>query len=261
MLVKVFNNTNSLAQASADRAAGTIRGAIAERGRARIILATGTSQFAFLDALTRTNDLDWPKVEAFHLDEYIGIPATHPASFRKILQERVVQKTGIKHFYPIEGDSPDLPARIRELSRHLRSAQIDLAFIGIGENGHIAFNDPPADFDTEEAYKIVELDEACRRQQLGEGWFPNLSEVPTRAVSMTVRQIMKSRQIISVVPDRRKAQAVKNTLESKISPDIPASILRQHRDVTLYLDQDSASLLSGALRDALQKESEVTVQS
>lgn len=261
MLVKFFKDTNSLAQASAERAAGTIRRAIGEYGRARIILATGTSQFAFLDALTATADLDWAKVEAFHLDEYIGIPATHPASFRRILEERVVQKTRIKHFYAIEGDSPDLAAKIPEVSRHLQSAPIDVAFIGIGENGHIAFNDPPADFDTEEAYNIVELDEACRRQQMGEGWFQSLLEVPTRAVSMTVRQIMKSRQIISVVPDRRKAQAVKNTLESKISPNVPASILRRHPDVTVYLDQGSASLLSGAIRDALEKESEVTVQS
>lgn len=261
MLVKVFKETSSLADAAADQASGTIRRAIAERERARIILATGTSQFAFLDALTRTTDLDWSKVEAFHLDEYIGIPATHPASFRRILQERVVQKTGIRYFYPIEGDSVDLPAEIRAVSQLLKSAPIDLAFIGIGENGHVAFNDPPADFDAEEPYKIVELDEACRRQQMGEGWFPSLSQVPTRAVSMTVRQIMKSQQIISVVPDRRKAQAVKNTLESKISPRIPASILRQHPDVTLYLDQDSASLLGGAIRDGLEQKSEVTVES
>lgn len=261
MLVKLFKDTKSLGRTAADQAAGAIRQAIARRGRARVILATGTSQFEFLDALTAIPELDWAKVEAFHLDEYVGLPATHPASFRKILQDRVVQKTGIKRFYPIEGDSADLGGDILEVSQQLNSAPIDVAFIGIGENGHIAFNDPPADFETEEAYKIVELDEACRRQQMGEGWFPSVSDVPTRAVSMTPRQIMKSCQIISVVPDRRKAEAVKNTLQGKISPNVPASLLRRHPDVTLYLDQESASMLSGAVRDALEKKSEVSLES
>ncbi len=213
-------------------------------------MATGASQFGFLDALTKTADIDWAKVEAFHLDEYVGMPITHPASFRKILLERVVHKTGMKRFHMIEGDAADLSAAIRDVGKELTSAPIDVAFIGIGENGHVAFNDPPADFTTEEPYLIVELDEPCRRQQVGEGWFADLSEVPTRAISMSPRQIMKSREIVSVVPDQRKARAVKACLEGKISPMAPASILRQHPNTTIYLDQDSASMLSPAVRAA-----------
>jgi glucosamine-6-phosphate deaminase len=260
MLVKVFESGRSLAEAAARQAADTIRQAITQEGHARIILATGVSQFAFLEALTGTGDIDWSKVEAFHLDEYVGIAVTHRASFRKILLERVVQKTGMTKFHPIQGDADDLSGIIRELGEKLSSEPVDVAFIGIGENGHIAFNDPPADFETDEPYMIVELDEACRRQQVREGWFAAVSEVPKRAVSMTPRQILRSRHIIAVVPDRRKAQAVKATLESEISPMVPASILRRHADVTLYLDQDSASLLSPALRNALQKESKVVVE-
>ncbi len=247
MLLKIFENATLLAQTAADQARATIRRAIAERGGARIILATGTSQFAFLEALTSATGIDWPKVEAFHLDEYVGIPTTHPASFRKILLERVVRKTGLQ-FHPIEADAPNLDTAVREIGKQLTSAPVDLAFIGIGENGHIAFNDPPADFEIDEAYKIVELDEACRRQQVGEGWFSDISEVPARAISMTPRQILKARQIITVVPDLRKAQAVKAAVEREITPMIPASILRRHPDATVYLDYDSASLLSPATR-------------
>jgi|SRR5579864_9161617 len=247
MLLKIFENATLLAQTAADQARATIRSAIAERGGARIILATGTSQFAFLEALTSATGIDWPKVEAFHLDEYVGIPTTHPASFRKILLERVVRKTGLQ-FHPIEADAPNLDTAVREIGKQLTSAPVDLAFIGIGENGHIAFNDPPADFEIDEAYKIVELDEACRRQQVGEGWFSDISEVPARAISMTPRQILKARQIITVVPDLRKAQAVKAAVEREITPMIPASILRRHPDATVYLDYDSASLLSPATR-------------
>ncbi|HZQ96279.1 MAG TPA: glucosamine-6-phosphate deaminase [Candidatus Sulfotelmatobacter sp.] len=252
MLVKIFDEIHALAAAASEQAAGAIRRALAARGQARIILATGASQFAFLEALTNVPGLDWPKVEAFHLDEYVGMPATHRASFRKILLERVVQKTGITKFRAIEADAADLPAAISEISAQLTSAPIDVAFIGIGENGHIAFNDPPADFETEAPYKIVELDEACRRQQVGEGWFADIAEVPARAVSMTPKQILKSRQIIAVVPDSRKAQAVKATVESKISAIIPASILKRHPDVTLYLDQHSAALLAPQLRKQSQ---------
>ena len=247
MLLKIFENATLLAQTAADQARATIRSAIAERGGARIILATGTSQFAFLEALTSATGIDWPKVEAFHLDEYVGIPTTHPASFRKILLERVVRKTGLQ-FHPIEADAPNLDTAVREIGKQLTSAPVDLAFIGIGENGHIAFNDPPADFEIDEAYKIVELDEACRRQQVGEGWFSDISEVPARAISMTPRQILKARQIITVVPDLRKAHAVKAAVEREITPMIPASILRRHPDATVYLDYDSASLLSPATR-------------
>lgn len=261
MLVKIFQHGISLGQAASEQAASAIRDAIANRGRARITLATGTSQFQFLEALTRIEDIDWLRVEAFHLDEYVGISASHPASFRKILLERVVQKTGITKFHPIDGDAMDLPATLQEVGRELSSAPVDLAFIGIGENGHIAFNDPPADFSTKDPYIIVKLDEACRRQQVGEGWFADISAVPTQAISMTPRQILKARQIISVVPGKRKARAVAASLEGSIDPMVPASILRRHPDVTVYLDRDSASLLSPALGNALEKGSQVVVGS
>jgi glucosamine-6-phosphate deaminase len=188
--------------------------------------------------------IDWCKVEAFHLDEYVGLPVTHPASFRRFLLERVIHKTGIVKYHFVEGDAVDLPLTIREVSRQLTSAPIDLAFVGIGENGHIAFNDPPADFQTQEPYIVVELDEACRRQQVDEGWFSDMSQVPTRAISMSPRQILKAREIIAVVPDQRKAQAVKLCLDGEIRPMAPASILRRHANATIYLDRDSSSLLA-----------------
>jgi len=191
--------------------------------------------------------IDWNKVEAFHLDEYVGLPVTHPASFRKFLMERVIKKTGITKYHFVEGDAADLSLAIREVSTQVASAPIDLAFVGIGENGHIAFNDPPADFETEEPYIMVELDEACRRQQVGEGWFADISQVPTRAISMSPRQMLKAKEIISVVPDQRKAQAVKLCLEGEIRPMAPASILRRHPNTTVYLDRDSSSLLSGVV--------------
>jgi glucosamine-6-phosphate deaminase len=247
MLVRRFKDRAVLACTAAEQAAAVIRKAIAERGRCRIVLATGTSQFAFLEALTGTAGIDWKKVEAFHLDEYVGIPVTHAASFRRILLDRVISKTGIENYWFIPGDATDLAAAVREVGQQLTSAPIDVAFVGIGENGHIAFNDPPADFETEEPYLIVELDEACRRQQVGEGWFPDISQVPKRAVSMSVRQIMKSREIVAVVPDKRKAQAVKLCFEGEVSPMAPASILRRHPNVTVYLDGDSAALLSSEL--------------
>jgi glucosamine-6-phosphate deaminase len=205
MLVRLFEDSSSLARAAAEQAAGVIRKAIAERDRCRIVLATGTSQFAFLDALTSAPGIDWKKIEAFHLDEYVGIPMTHPASFRKILLDRVIHRCGIATYWFIEGDAADLAAALREAGRELISAPIDAAFVGIGENGHIAFNDPPADFETEEPYLVVELDEACRRQQLGEGWFAKIDDVPRRAISISPRQILKAAEIIAVVPDQRKA--------------------------------------------------------
>lgn len=266
MLIKVFQDKVSLSRAAAEQAAASIRRAIAERGRARIIAATGVSQFDFLDALTKAPGLDgpeieWAKVEAFHLDEYIGLPAAHPASFRKFLMERLARKTGIVNFHFIEGDAADPSVIVREVGKQLASALIDVAFLGIGENGHIAFNDPPADFATEDPYIIVNLDEACRRQQVGEGWFADISEVPTRAISMSPRQILKARELVAVVPDKRKAQAVKMCLEGEISPMAPASILHRHSNATVYLDGDSASLLSPALRNVLNEKSQVTVSS
>jgi glucosamine-6-phosphate deaminase len=261
MLLSLFRDPSTLARAAADEAAAAIRKAVAERDCCRIVLATGTSQFAFLDSLTTTAGLEWNKVEAFHLDEYVGLPITHPASFRKILLERVINKVGIAKYWFIQGVASDLSAAIGEVGRQLISAPIDLAFVGIGENGHIAFNDPPADFETEEPYIVVELDEACRKQQVGEGWFTDVSSVPRKAISMSVRQIMKARQIIAVVPDRRKALAVKLCIEGEISPYAPGSILRRHANTTVYLDEDSAALLGPGLRSALVRESQVIVGS
>ena len=261
MLIKIFQDKVSLSRAAAEQAATAIRQAIVERGRARIIAATGAAQFDFLNALTKASGIDWARVEAFHLDEYIGLPATHPASFRKFLTERLARKTGIVNFHFIEGDAADPSVIVRELGEQLASAPIDVAFLGIGENGHIAFNDPPADFSTEDPYIIVNLDEGCRRQQVGEGWFADISEVPTRAVSMSARQILKARELIVVVPDKRKAQAVKMCFEGEISPMAPASTLRRHSNATVYLDWDSASLLSPALQNELNKKSQVTVSS
>ena len=248
MIQKLLSDANSLAVAAANQAAASMRRAIHERNRCRIVVATGASQFAFLEALTKAPDIEWKKVEAFHLDEYVGIPMAHPGSFRKMLLERVVQKTGMTKYHLVEGDAADLNAAVRDIGKQLTSDTIDVAFVGIGENGHLAFNDPPADFETEDPYIVVELDEACRRQQVGEGWFADLSQVPTRAVSMSVRQILKAREIIAAVPDARKAHAVKLCMEGEIGPMAPASILRTHPNTTVYLDRNSASMLSPALQ-------------
>jgi glucosamine-6-phosphate deaminase len=261
MRLRGFKDKVSLARAAADQAATAIRRAIAERGPARIVAATGASQFEFLDALTKAPGVDWTKVEAFHLDEYIGLPASHPGSFRKMLMDHLVTKTGITHYHLLEGDSPDPSAVAREAGKELASAPIDIAFLGIGENGHIAFNDPPADFTTEDPYIIVNLDEACRRQQVGEAWFGHISQVPRSAISMSPRQILQAKELLVIVPDKRKAPAVKSCLEGEINPMTPASILRTHSNATLFLDRDSASLLSAALQNALIEESRAVVNS
>ena len=245
MIVKVFKDKTSLGAAAAAQAAKAINGAIAREGRARIIAATGASQFEFLNALTSKPDVDWTKIEMFHLDEYAGLSITHPASFRKYLTERLISKTGIRKYHLLDGEN-DPEVTIRKVGRELSASPIDVAFVGIGENGHLAFNDPPADFEIEEPYLLVNLDEACRQQQVGEGWFANLSDVPRQAISMSVRQIMKTREIICVVPDARKAEAVKKCLEGEISPLAPASILQAHPNTTIYLDEESAALLSEA---------------
>jgi glucosamine-6-phosphate deaminase len=245
MIVRVFEDKMSLATAAAEQASTAMRRAIHERGRACIIAATGASQLDFLDALTKAEAIDWRRVEMFHLDEYIGLPITHPASFRKYLLERLIHKTGITQYHLLDGNG-DSSEVIRRVSEALRSAPVDVAFVGVGENGHLAFNDPPADFQTEDSYLVVELDEACRHQQVGEGWFAGLSEVPQRAISMSVRQILKAREVVCVVPDARKARAMQLCLEGEISPMAPASILRTHPATTIYLDKESASLLSPA---------------
>ena len=197
MVIKRFNDKHEMAKVSADEAAEALRKAIKENGKARIIAATGAAQFEFLEALTQLPGIDWEKVEMFHLDEYIGIPASHPASFCRFLQERLIQKTGITNHHLLSGEQ-DPAGVIRSAGEALQSAPIDVAFVGVGENGHLAFNDPPADFETEEPYLIVALDDACRRQQLGEGWFATLEDVPRRAMSMSVRQILKAKKIICI---------------------------------------------------------------
>ena len=250
MKVRVFGDKRSLSQAAAEQALMAISAAIQQRGLARIIVATGASQLEFLEALTGAKNIDWQKVEMFHLDEYIGLPLNHPASFRKYLSERLIRKVGITRSHLLDGNA-DPAETVRSVGQALQAAPIDVAFVGIGENGHLAFNDPPANFETEEPYLIVELDEPCRRQQVGEGWFTDISEVPQKALSMSVRQILKAKEIICVVPDARKAQAVKLCLEGAVGPMAPASILRTHPHATIFLDTDSAASLSSTTISAL----------
>ena len=230
MIIKIFDDKLALAKAAAERAAAALQNALKERGHARIIAATGASQIDFL-------------VEMFHLDEYVGLPADHPASFRKFLRERLIAKTGITQYHFLEVES-DPGAVAKEVGAEISAAPIDVAFVGIGENGHLAFNDPPADFESEEPYLIVDLDEACRRQQVGEGWFADISQVPAQAISMSIRQILKAREILVIVPEARKAQAVKACFEGEITPLAPASVLRRHPNAIVYLDRGSSSLLS-----------------
>lgn len=243
MILKVFHDKSQLGQAAAVQATSAINNAITVRGHARIIAATGMSQFEFLQALTQTPGIDWTRVEMFHLDEYVGLPLTHPASFRKYLLERFIEPTGMTNHHLLDGEA-GAEQVCREVGALIQASPIDVAFVGIGENGHLAFNDPPADFETEEAYIVVNLDEACRRQQVGEGWFAGLDEVPKQAISMTIKQILNATEIICIAPDARKAQAVKDCLEGQISPLAPASALRNHGNVTIYLDQHSSALLN-----------------
>jgi glucosamine-6-phosphate deaminase len=239
--VRIFDDKKTMG-AAAELAAAVIGQAIAERGQARIIAAAGAAHFEFLEALTSLPGIDWPRVELFHLDEYVGVPITHPASFRRYLLERLIWKTGIRRYHLLDGEG-DPEEVCREAGEELNAAPVAVAFVGIGENGHLAFNDPPADFESERPYLVVRLDEACRRQQVGEGWFASLAEVPERAISMSVRQILKARQIVCVVPDARKAAAVKACLEGEIGPMAPASILRTHPNVAVFLDRHSAAQL------------------
>jgi glucosamine-6-phosphate deaminase len=212
-----------------------------------LVAATGASQLEFLEALVASPGIDWSSVEMFHLDEYVGLSVDHPASFRRYLIDRLIAPTGMRSYHLLEGENDPVSAADRA-SREISAAPIDIAFVGIGENAHLAFNDPPADFDTEVPYLIVDLDKACRQQQVGEGWFASLEDVPSRAISMSVGQILRSKEIICVVPDRRKAAAVKACLEGPISPAAPASVLRTHANTTIYLDRDSAAELSAESR-------------
>lgn len=247
-MVRLLDDPARLAAAAAADASGRIRRAIGLRGRARVVAATGASQIAFLDRLVREPAVEWDKVELFHLDEYIGLPIAHPASFRKYLLERLIGPAGITRYHLLDGEQ-DADAVCRDVGRLLQQDAIDVACVGIGENGHLAFNDPPADFETEAPYIVVTLDEPCRRQQVGEGWFAQLADVPETAISMSVRQILRARSIVCVVPDQRKADAVRAAVEGPVDPMTPASILRHHSDVTIYLDRESASLLSSTQED------------
>lgn len=241
MDVRIYENSMELGANAAELIAAKLRDAIKEKGNARIILSTGASQFDMFKHLVKM-DVEWDKVVMFHLDEYIGLPETHPASFRKYLHERFADILPVTaHFVNTDGD---IEKNLEELTTELRKEPIDVGVIGIGENGHIAFNDPPADFETKEAYKVVNLDEKCRMQQVGEGWFTSLEDTPVQAVSMTPYQIMQCKCIVSVVPDRRKADAIKRTLESKeVTNQIPATLLKTHPEWYLYLEKESASLL------------------
>src|SRR5207253_9867152 len=249
MVLKVLPDKSSLSKMAAEHAAEAIGRAICDRGQARIIAATAASQFEFLDALTKMPGIDWQKVEVFHLDEYIGLPITHPGSFRKMLLDHLIKKIGIAKYHLLDGDA-DPAEVVRRVGKELTSAGIDVAFVGIGENGHLAFNDPPADFQVADPYLIVDLDEACRQQQVNEGWFSKLTDVPKKAISMSVRQILCSKEIIVLVPDTRKARAVKACLEGEISPMMPVSILRNHPNATIYLDTYSAAFSRPAVSTA-----------
>ncbi len=250
MSLRIYADAEKASMAAADLGAAKIRAALEERGAANIVIATGASQFAMLKHLTGAPGIDWGRVTMFHLDEYVGLPETHPASFRRYIRERFIARLprALKAAHFVDGSAPDPERVCEELGEIIAEHPVDVCFIGIGENGHIAFNDPPADFDTEKAYLVVHLDEACRKQQLGEGWFAGIDEVPKHAISMSVRQVLKSRSIINTVPDKRKAHAVKITFEGELCPDHPASVIRLHPDCETFVDPDAASELSDLAR-------------
>jgi glucosamine-6-phosphate deaminase len=234
---------NAMAETASQYAVQKLVAALARKSRVRLLAATGASQLEFLERVTASKEIEWNRIELFHLDEYIGLGETHPASFAGYIQQRIVNRTGIPMIHLLDGlGNPEKV--IGKMNAAVSGASIDVAFIGIGENGHLAFNDPPADFETEVPYLRVRLDEACRRQQVGEGWFRSLEEVPTEALSMSVRQILKSESIICVVPDNRKAAVMKAVVEGPVTPQVPASILRIHPDIRIFLDADSASSLA-----------------
>jgi glucosamine-6-phosphate deaminase len=243
--VNVYPDRKKMADAAAERAAQSLRTTIERSGHARFVAATGSSQLEFLDGLAGASGIDWSRTTMFHLDEYIGISPDHPASFVKYLRERFVERVHPGEVHFLDGMAPDVARESERVGALITAAPIDVAFVGIGENGHLAFNDPPADFQTDAPYIVVSLDRTCRMQQVGEGWFASFDEVPRQALSMSVRQIMSAREIICTVPDRRKAQAVRECLgpEAVVSPDHPASILRNHDNCHVFLDEEAASLL------------------
>jgi glucosamine-6-phosphate deaminase len=244
MKIDIQRTKQKAGVAAATLGARLIREALADRGQANLIMATGASQFEMLESLVKAPDIAWNRVTCFHLDEYVGIPLTHPASFRKYLWERFVSQLPLPlaAFHYLNGED-NAQAECRRVGVLLSRCPIDVCFAGIGENGHLAFNDPPADFKTSQPYLVVNLDEACRKQQLGEGWFKTLAQVPREAISMSIRQTLKSRAIICTVPEKRKAQAVKDCLSGNVTPMHPSSILQRHKATWCFLDQESASLL------------------
>lgn len=244
-------NANEMGRYVARQAADDLRRAISDQGTASMVVATGASQFAVLENLVRQPDIDWSSVHGFHLDEYVGVSPEHPASFCGYLKERFVDLVDLADFQFLRGDA-DPAETVDRVGKLLSATTIDVALVGIGENGHLAFNDPPADFDTREPYLIVQLDQPCREQQVGEGWFDSLDDVPTHAISMSVTQIMAAKRIYCSVPDARKADAVRRTLEEPISPQVPASILRNHPDAILVIDEAAASELSEPTRQTLE---------
>lgn len=243
MNIQRLDSKEDVGRTAAAVVAAYLRETIAQRGGARIVVATGASQFDFLAHLVEEPDIDWAKVTMFHLDEYVGLPADHPASFRRYLYERLIDRVHPGTVVLINGEA-DPVAECGRVGRLIREAPIDAAFVGIGENRHLAFNDPPADFETTEPFIVVHLDEASRKQQVGEGWFTALNQVPDEAISMSIHQIMAARRVFCIVPEARKAEAVRACLEGPVTPMKPASILQQHPVTTVYLDRDSASLLT-----------------
>jgi glucosamine-6-phosphate deaminase len=238
MQIRTFETRRQLAEAAAQSAAEILQNAIRERGRASFIVATGNSQLDFLAALTAHPGIDWSKTTLFHLDEYIDLPKRHPASFSEYIRQKVLARVHPGEVHLLDEEDANHVASL--LLAHI----IDVAFVGIGENGHLAFNDPPADFETREPYIKVALDEKCRRQQVGEGWFKTMDDVPREATSMSVRQILASREILCIVPEKRKAEAVRDCFTGGVTPLHPASILQEHPHTTVFLDRDSASLLN-----------------
>jgi len=242
----ISRDAEELGKRAAEQVAEALNEAIESQGGARLLLSTGASQLTTLSELVK-KDVDWSKVELFHLDEYVGLSESHPASFRKYIKERFLSHVDVKKAHLVDGEG-DIEENTRKLTEEIRKAPIDVALIGIGENAHIAFNDPPADFDTKEDFIVVKLDESCKMQQVGEGWFKDVDEVPAKAITMTVHRIMQSKKIISCVPYKVKAKAVRDSLEREVTNLIPATILKLHDDWTLYLDEESASLLDDKYR-------------
>ncbi|QNK56497.1 glucosamine-6-phosphate deaminase [Paenibacillus sp. PAMC21692] len=241
MKIHIFESADQSGLEAARESARIINEAIAVNGTARIVLSTGASQFEFLEHVVKM-DIAWEKVEMFHLDEYIGLPVEHPASFRKYLKERFLQHVNIGTYWLVDGEG-DTSEVLDHLNREISKAPVDLALIGIGENAHIAFNDPPADFEDERPFKVVDLSDTCKMQQVGEGWFATMEDVPKQAISMSVQQILKSRNIISVVPRQSKARAIQDTLKNEVDVNTPATIMKTHANWSLYLDKQSSSLI------------------